>query len=214
VATAHGTGLFVDSLRDVHDLNYVRVERSAGATELAAEAEALMAGFPHRRVVAYEPVGLPPLGWDATTHLVMAHTREPDRRVDTSSVREVPFEDLAPLRAADYVDAGLAERLNEGKRRVARIVETRWFAAEGAWCELRSWQGMAQIEDVNTLPAFRGRGLGRAVVQRALDEARRDHDLVWLEAVEDDWPRELYAKLGFEVVDRRHLYTLIPELRR
>ena len=32
---------------------------------------------------------------------------------------------------------------------------------------------MAQIEDVNTLEEFRNRGLGRAVVQRAADDARR-----------------------------------------
>ena len=51
--------------------------------------------------------------------------------------------------------------------------------------------------------AYRGRGLGRAIVQHALDEARRDHDVVFLEALADDWPRLLYAKLGFDVVDRR-----------
>jgi RimJ/RimL family protein N-acetyltransferase len=63
---------------------------------------------------------------------------------------------------------------------------------------------------VETLERFRGRGLGRAVVQHALDEALREHEIVFLEALADDWPRELYRKLGFDVVDRRDVYTRFP----
>jgi len=90
----------------------------------------------------------------------------------------------------------------------------RWFAAYtdgriAAYCELRSRGGVAQIEDVNTLAEFRGRGLGRALVQHALGEARRGHELVFLEALEDDWPNQLYAKLGFDVVGRYH-HILLP----
>ena len=65
---------------------------------------------------------------------------------------------------------------------------------------------VAQIEDVNTLTEFRGRGLGRAVVQAAVEEAARNGELVFLEALADDWPHELYAKLGFDVVDERVLF--------
>ena len=56
---------------------------------------------------------------------------------------------------------------------------TRFFAAivddrVAAYCELRSDGRTAQIEDVEAVRAYRGRGLGRAIVQHALDEARRD----------------------------------------
>ncbi len=220
---AHGTGLFVDSLPDVYDLNYLRAERPAAAAQLAADADSLMQPFLHRKVVlrdADQAAGFRRLGWTVTTHLVMAHHHDPDRRVDTASVREIPFEQLAETRyelsAGEYGgDAALAERLNDAKRRVGSVVPQQWFAAFAgdriaSYCELRSRDGVGQIEDVNTLPEFRGRGLGRAVVQHALDEAHRDHELVFLEALEEDWPRELYAKLGFEVVDRRHLCLLPP----
>ena len=70
--------------------------------------------------------------------------------------------------------------------------------------------GVAQIEDVEVLPEFRGRGLGRAIVQHALEEGQRVADIVYLEALADDWPRELYAKLGFLAVERRDLYTKLP----
>ena len=58
---------------------------------------------------------------------------------------------------------------------------------------------------------FRERGLGRAIVQHALDEAQQDAGLVFLEALADDWPRELYAKLGFVTVDRVDVYTRLPD---
>src|SRR6478736_5217466 len=68
-----------------------------------------------------------------------------------------------------------------------------------------------QIEDVNTLQGYRGRGFGRLVVQHALDEAARtNHDLVFLEALADDWPKALYGKLGFEIIAERHLFLRAP----
>lgn len=196
-----GVGLFVDALPDVYDLNYVRADRGE-AEDVRAEVERLLEGFHHRKAITYHEVDL---AWPRSVHLVMAHVREPDRRVDTSHVREVSFELIAPVRTYDYDDSELGGQLNEAQRRVSRTVDTRWFASfDGdhlaAWCHVRTGDGIAQIEDVNTLPAFRGRGHGRAVVQHALEQAP---GVVFLEALENDWPRELYAKLGFEVVDRK-----------
>jgi hypothetical protein len=40
-------------------------------------------------------------------------------------------------------------------------------------------------------------------VTRALDASREaDHDLTFLIADRDDWPKELYAKLGFAEIGR------------
>ncbi len=112
-------------------------------------------------------------------------------------------------------DADIAAQLNDAKRLVAAAVPTRFFAAIvgeaiGAWCELRQHDGVAQIEDVEVVEQLRGRGLGRAIVQHALDEGLRAGDLVYLEALADDWPRELYAKLGFTLAGRRDVYTRLP----
>jgi RimJ/RimL family protein N-acetyltransferase/predicted GNAT family acetyltransferase len=196
-----GEGLLADSLPGVYDLNYVLADRGDGA-EIRGEVERLLEPFHHRKAITYHDVDL---AWPQAVHLVMAHAREPDRRVDTSHVREVDFEQIAPLRLYDYEDTEVGEQLNEAQRRVGRAVATRWLAAfDGdelaAWCHVRTGDGVSQIEDVNTLPPYRGRGHGRAVVQHALDEAA---GLVFLEALEDDWPRELYAKVGFDVVDRK-----------
>ena len=59
------------------------------------------------------------------------------------------------------------------------------------------------MEAVATLPAHRGRGYASAVVLRAVEEAlAAGHDLVFLTADDDDWPKELYARLGFEQIGR------------
>ena len=224
VPGSHTVGLFADSVANVYDLNYLRATQPAPAVVLASEADEAMASFLHRKVVVERDgrdaaPGFAGLGWNATPHLIMARLGEPDRVADTSMVHEVPFDDLLAARrdvtvAEPSGDAALAELLDRGKRRIIEAIPTRFFAAVvdghiAAYCELRSDGAVAQIEDVNTLAEFRGRGLGRAVVQAAADAARPG-ELVFLEALADDWPKELYAKLGFTVVDERVLFLLPP----
>ena len=69
------------------------------------------------------------------------------------------------------------------------------------WAELYSDGRTAQIEDVGTFERFRNRGVARAVVLRGIDIARAEgHDFFFLIADYDDWPKELYTKLGFEPI--------------
>src|SRR5262245_10513687 len=179
----------------------------------------------HRRVVVERgdetvAAGFRALGWTVTPHLIMAHTRALDRRVGTRPVREIRFDDLIGARrsvtlAEPWGNEEIAALLDAAKRLIIRAVPTRFYAAVvdgevAAYCEVRAREGVAQIEDVNTLERFRGCGLGRAVVQHALDEARQSNDVVYLEALADDWPRDLYARLGFDVVGERHFNTLFP----
>ena len=221
----HTVGLFADSVANVYDLNYLRADEPAPAVVLADEAEHAMETFLHRKVVVERDgreaaSGFAALGWNVTPHLIMARQREADRVVDTSMVREVDFDELLDARREVTVaeptgDPSLSQLLDRGKRRIIAAVPTRFFAAfvdgrVAAYCELRSDGAVAQIEDVNTLAEFRGRGLGRAVVQAAVEEASRSGELVFLEALADDWPKELYAKLGFDVVDERVLFLRPP----
>jgi RimJ/RimL family protein N-acetyltransferase len=225
VPTRHGDGLFAPSVREVYDMNYLRTEHPAPADELIMDAQGLMEDYFHKRVILERAdprtaTSFRANGWTVVPHLIMAVAREPDRRVDTSMVREVSFDELAAARREVTVgepwgDDEISSLLDDAKRLIMRAVPTRFFAAfadgeVASYCEVRSDGGVAQIEDVNTLPRFRGRGLGRAVVQHAMDEAGSTNEVVYLEALAEDWPRELYAKLGFDIVGERHFNTLFP----
>jgi RimJ/RimL family protein N-acetyltransferase len=222
VPSPHGVGLFCDSIPRVYDQNYLWLDDVVSPATHAAEANALMERFWHRRL-AFDgrPDGLPvafaELGWAHTTHVVMARVGEPDRRDPAGGVREVTLDELAPVHRrvtleSDYGTPELADQLLEAKRKLGAAVRTRYFAVLDradvvSYCQLFDDGRTAQVEDVNTLTAYRNRGLARAVVQRAVEEAKADCDLVFLEALADDWPKELYRRLGFQIVDERQFFT-------
>jgi RimJ/RimL family protein N-acetyltransferase len=226
VPLTHGTAFLSPSIPQVYDHNYLSVEEATvGADELADEAAEALADHFHRRVVVESATpGLQAdftaLGYVLSTHLVLEHRRDPDRLVDTSAVRETDLDAVLPARTEatlreEWGGEEIADQLNQSKRHIAAAVPTRFFAAligdrVAGWCELRVRAGVAQIEDVEVLSEYRGFGLGRALVQHALVEGRRVADLVFLEALADDWPRELYAKLGFVGAGRRDFYTRLP----
>jgi GNAT superfamily N-acetyltransferase len=109
-----------------------------------------------------------------------------------------------------------AAMLVDFRRVLAERIGARFFLASvsgvpAAYCELYRHEGVAQIEDVNTLERFRGRGLARALVWRAAQQARASgDDLVFLMADDNDWPKHLYAKLGFDPIGAFWQFTRRP----
>jgi predicted GNAT family acetyltransferase len=89
---------------------------------------------------------------------------------------------------------------------VAREARVRHFVVRvngevAAAADLYSDGRTAQVEDVATSAAHRGRGHASAVVLRAVAEAHAaGHDLVFLVSDDEGWPKELYARLGFEAL--------------
>lgn len=229
----YGTALFNRALPRLWDWNTLRIESAdgAGAAELAAEADRVQggAGFLHRKLTIDDAPGgerLAPgfeqLGWQTQRLVVMAHHREPDRDPDLGSVEEVGEASLRAARLAAAraeawsKDPETVRQLLAGKQLKSEATSIRWFAAtvDGApasYCELYADGRTAQIEDVTTLPDHRGHGLASAVVLRALAEARAGgHDLVFLVAFADDWPHELYAKLGFDTIGHFYSFLRVP----
>jgi ribosomal protein S18 acetylase RimI-like enzyme len=217
------------SLPRVWDANFAIVDRWAGtAEELHAELDDAQAeiGFGHRKTAILDEE-LAARVWPAVKepdwplggrYLVMVHRREPDRRERDAQAEEVDLDRFAGLHRATILeepwgaDATLVEELLELDRRIAAVVRTRPFAvvaddgtvASGAL--LFQHGPVAQVEDVATLPAHRGRGYARAVVTAAVDAARRDGaETVFLIADESDWPHRLYERLGFDAVAVEHM---------
>ena len=79
-------------------------------------------------------------------------------------------------------------------------------------CELYLDGGTAQIEDVATAERFRKKGLATAVVLTAIEAARAaGAELVFLIADAEDWPKEMYAKLGFEEIGHTYEFMIPPD---
>jgi ribosomal protein S18 acetylase RimI-like enzyme len=222
-----GVGVLTPELPRRHDSNYLLVERPTGAQEAVGEADRILggAGLKHRAILTFDEnlaerlrPELQALGWLTHRHLLMVQRREPEKRADLSIVREVGESVLRPGRTREILaqpwgTPEVAQQLLDSKLMIARRARTRFFGVEVngeivAWSDLYVAQGVGQVEDVATEPEHRGHGYATAVVLRAVDEARREGaDLVFLVADDEDWPKELYRRLGFDPVGR--LYKFI-----
>jgi ribosomal protein S18 acetylase RimI-like enzyme len=224
VETRFGPALFNDTHSTIWSLNVLRVERpgNAAAEEIAAEADRVQAALGHRRVIL--PVGSTDLedgfrrlGWEPDHFLFMVY-RGGGEPADTARVEEVEPERLRRLReeiirewqpdagektVSEIVAAG-AIQLKAANARIFGIVEDDEVVSSA---QLYSDGSTAQVEDVATLPAYRGRGHAKALVTRAVEEAvAGNHESIFLVADGDEWPKKLYNRLGFEEVGSRFAF--------
>ncbi len=225
VESPFGVAVLEPTLPRRHDSNYLLLEQiplGAGAQEIAAETERILggAGLAHRAAFTFDQeLGerLEPqfreLGWNVRRHIWMAQLREPERGGDLSIVQEVGEADLRPGRTAEILrypwgSDEVAKQLLDAKLLLGERADTRFFGVRVggeivSWADLYVAQGVGQVEDVATKEEHRGKGYASAVVLRAADEARAaGADLVFLVADEDDWPKELYRRLGFDTIGR------------
>jgi predicted GNAT family acetyltransferase len=149
----------------------------------------------------------------------MALRRGQDRASSSDGAEEVDLATLRPaleivLRREPWATTEEIVRvLADFRGELQRHAGARFFCARidgeiAAMCELYIRGSIAQIEDVNTLEEFRNRGLARAVVRHAAEEASASGaELVFLHALDDDWPKDLYARLGFDPIG--HVWSFV-----
>jgi ribosomal protein S18 acetylase RimI-like enzyme len=208
-----GTAVYSDRIPKRLDANYLRVEREVpDADSLVEELRRLdrrMAFFPDDAQGERLAPAFKKLGWRVDRHVIMALRRAPERTAETKLVREVGEQALrAPRRRLlenePWAKPEVVEQLFRGKELIARRLTLRCFAVvvDGevvSYTDLYLRGGDAQIEDVGTLPEHRGRGYASSVVLSAVEEARRaGAELIFLFADAEDWPKELYHRLGFD----------------
>ena len=143
----------------------------------------------------------------------MVMSGAPDRDTDTSIAVGAGEDEVTELMrrwyGEDEPDPRVLDQLAELFRRETRACGDRLLGVRSsdgqlvAMSKLRSDGRVAQVEDVYTVPEARGRGFGRAVVARAVELARDDgHDLIFIDADDNDWPKQLYARVGFRPFGR------------
>ena len=224
VETRFGPALFNDTYSTIWFLNVLRVERpgDAAAEENAADSDRVQAELGHRRVI------LPPgatvleegfrrLGWKPDHFLFMVY-RGGGERADAARVEEVEPGRLRRLReeiirewqpdadekTVSEMHAANLLQVKAANSRIFGIVEDGEVVSSA---QLFADGGTAQVEDVATLPAYRGRGHAKALVTRAVEEAvAGNHEFVFLVADGGDWPKKLYNRLGFEEVGSRFAF--------
>jgi GNAT superfamily N-acetyltransferase len=230
----HGTAFLDEEYRDRYNSNFLMTEGSLEAVPaelLLGAADRILgdAGYPHREVVANderEGKRLAPAfagqGYVVERNLTMAHRRPPDRPSPLAA-EELSFAEVRPLlleiyRREPYSTSPEIVRLfTDQHGKYERAIGARFFAArvDGALagnCELYADGLVAQVENVNTLEEFRGKGVARAVILRAVDEARAaGAEHVFIVADDDDWPKDLYARLGFDPIDRSWQFIRWPK---
>ncbi|MGH2828842.1 MAG: GNAT family N-acetyltransferase, partial [Actinomycetota bacterium] len=138
------------------------------------------------------------------------------------AVRELSLSELRDLRSAAFASGPIASDpeamrqlldkdavyLEAGNGRfIAAIVDGRPVCS----ADLYSDGATAQIEAVLTLEPYRKRGLATAVVNAAVATAlEEEHDLVFLIADAGDWPKDMYARMGFQPVGICWEFTKSP----
>jgi GNAT superfamily N-acetyltransferase len=152
-------------------------------------------------------------GWKTDRELLMLWAAAPDREADTTVVVDAEEDEVLEMmrrwHGEDELNARALDQLVEYNRREARACGDRLLGVRSsdgqlvAICKLRSHESIAEVEDVYTVPEARGRGFGRAVVTRAVELARdAGRDLIFINADDNDWPKELYARIGFRPLGR------------
>jgi GNAT superfamily N-acetyltransferase len=208
------------SLPDVWAVNQLHITRAASPAEVMALAEQHQGdlSFRHLRV---EPeatareleTALHGAGWKIDREVFMALMGRPNREVPTDAVVPLSDEQMATLMRRwlreDFpdVETERLDQVDDYTRREGKLWAERGFGilddagAPAAITKLRSRRGIGWVEDVYTVPEQRNRGFARALVTHATTLARSGgHELTFIIADDNDWPKHLYESIGFRRV--------------
>jgi len=228
----HGIAYFDDDVRDRYISNFLLIDPhqpQLSAETLLADAERILGGggYRHRLLVVVDEADGDRLAPEFRAHgyvtepsVQMVLRRPPDRPADLVA-EECSFAESRPLTEEIYrreaLTPDLIPRFVDQHESWERSIGARRFVARvdgvlAGECELYIDGADAQVEFVDTLEEFRGRGVARAVVLGAAQAAREaGADRVFILGDENDWPKELYRRLGFDPMARRWEVHRYPE---
>jgi ribosomal protein S18 acetylase RimI-like enzyme len=207
-----GLAVFDDRVPRRLDSNFLRVDNDADPETVEAEAQRLgrrMIHVPDSELGERLVPHFQSKGWLVRRHVLMAQLRPAERDADVSIVSEVAEPDLRAARhrvvtGEPWAKPEIMAELFAGKALIGQRVRARYFAVlvDGqvvSYTDLYQDGADAQIEDVGTVHEYRERGYASSVVLAAIDIARNDGaEFVFLVADLEDWPKELYRRLGFD----------------
>ncbi|MGO9341210.1 MAG: GNAT family N-acetyltransferase [Acidimicrobiales bacterium] len=214
------------TLEKVQALNQVLLRAPAAFEKCVALTDEYMSEFAFRHLVIEDGKAAAHLedsflaaGWKVERGVTMALDRQPDRKVDTSAVVELDEDQmlrLMKLWALEEhvgIESDRLDQLMEYNRRVGRAWNERRFGmveddgSPVAITKLRMNDAIAWVEDVYTVPEARERGYARMLVTHVTATARSaGKELTFILADDDDWPKNLYSRIGFERVGQVRMF--------
>ncbi len=215
-----GTAYLDDDLPQRYYSNFLRTETDlagVSADDLIAAADEILGDdrYEHRLVIVRDEAaaerltpGFAAAGFTRAPEVVQLLRREPDRPA-ALDVDVVPFAEARELILQTYIEdeqltKELAEPFSDSRAKYETAVGARFFVAriddeQAGLCELYLEGEDAQIENVGTIVRFRNRGVARSVVLAACEAARvAGATRVFILADDEDWPKRLYERLGFD----------------
>jgi GNAT superfamily N-acetyltransferase len=220
VPVAGGFAVMNASFPDSYEHNCLVIGRPLDPSLLMQEADRVLGGAGLRHRAIEVELEHPEESWLAefrrcgyevhpTLTMVLRQQAEPRSQC---LVEQVTYEEPKPSVAAGWRRAlpSLSEhslgQLVERRSATFRACDVTHYAVRGpdgiaAHCDLYLIPPIAQVENVETEPAWRNRGYATALVLDAVKSARSSGcSLVFLIADAQDWPKLLYQRLGFEPV--------------
>jgi len=207
------------ALPQVWDLNQLHLTRPVTPAVAVALSDALQSNLTYRcfqvdvdpRSSAEE--AFRSTGWNVDRDVYMVLASSPEPPIDASDIEELNEDEATTLMSLwveeDHPGISPSSRaqLEEASRREGRLWGERCFgifAADRsplAMTKLRTNESVAWVEDVFTAPWARRQGHARRLVSLAASlAAARNPDLTFIIADDNDWPKELYASIGFRPV--------------
>lgn len=217
----YGRAFFNEKFPVKWDMNYVRIDDPEATPEsLAEEVERVQgeAGLEHRKIHIDDEAlgaklapGLADLGWKVTKIVAMARYHLDRVRAKPLQVEEKTDAELRPYmerwdRGKHDITQAEVDQLAGARSHLMEAVDGTNFAAlinseVAGWCEYYTNGDVAQVENVCTFERYRNQGAASSVIMAGIEKAEASGaDLVFLLADEEDWPKVLYEKMGFEPV--------------
>ncbi|WP_066374400.1 GNAT family N-acetyltransferase [Herbidospora mongoliensis] len=202
-----------------HHHNKVVITGPADARDILALADQALGEAGHRLVeIHHEPTAaavagaLAEAGYSHETNVLMLHQGDTPPR--EPQVVPVTLEDLHEVVRASWA----AEYPQIAPEDLDQLTERRGVLLQDGYdvtflavrdggtivCHgdlyVQPATGLAQIEDLVTHPDHQRRGHARALVREAIHRA--GGLTVFMEADQDDWPKDFYGRLGFTTIGR------------
>jgi ribosomal protein S18 acetylase RimI-like enzyme len=236
VAVPGGTAYLHPEYPIAHIQNFVRLRRpepglDADMVDRAVRDVFAGTAVDHRVVEVHDAglaerlaPGLVALGYHHATDLVMRHAGDAgaDETAGAGAARVVTLTleermEVATLwRRLDHPawPKDWARQLGERIRTILPVAECTFLAVRDesgtvvSRADLFRRDGITQIEEVVTVPQARNRGYASELVLEGVRRAGTDLTIIIADA--DDWPAQLYRRLGFEDLGRTALFINAP----